>query len=70
MNLSTQLKIINEYITVFHPLIHEITSLEEVLVVAYNGYFIFGYGDRGIIAIKPRRRRIFDGENFTVINNG
>jgi hypothetical protein len=66
-----QLKIIDKYISVFYPKINEITSLEEVLVVSMNGYFLFSYGKQSIIGIKRRKKRIFTrpGE-FTYINDG
>ena len=64
------LRFVNSYIDKFHPHINEITSLEEVLVVAYNGYLLFSYGNRGVIAIKERKRRIFGTDAFTVIKDG
>lgn len=72
MNPSKKyLKFIDLYISKYHPRIHEITSLEEVLVVAYNGYFIFGYGDRGIISIKRHKKKIFGtGQKWAYIDDG
>ena len=66
-----QLKIIDKYIGVFYPKINEITSLEEVLVVSMNGYFLFSYGNQSIIAIKRRKRKIFGtGQKVVYIDNG
>jgi hypothetical protein len=66
-----QLKIIDKYISVFYPKINEITSLEEVLVVSMNGYFLFSYGNQSIIGIKRRKKKIFGtGQNVTYINDG
>jgi hypothetical protein len=44
--------------------------LEDVIVVNYNGYFLFGYGNRSIIAIKQRKKRIFGSQQITYINDG
>lgn len=68
-----QLKIIDKYINVFYPQIHEITSLEEVLVIGSKGYFFFCYGKQAIIAIKQRKKRIYGGPTgatLTYINDG
>ena len=65
-----QLKIIDKYISVFYPKINEITSLEEVLVVSMNGYFLFSYGNQSIIGIKRRKKRIFGPGQPTYINDG
>jgi hypothetical protein len=46
------------------------TSLEDVLVVSYNGYFLFGYGNRGVIAIKRRVKKLFSSGKPTYINDG
>lgn len=64
-------KFIDLYISKYHPRIHEMTSLEDVLVVSYNGYFLFGYGNRGVIAVKRGKKRIFgEGQKLTYINDG
>lgn len=68
---TLHLKIIDKYISVFYPQIHEITSLEEVLVISMNGYFLFCYGKQSIIAIKQDKKRIFTGPGqVTYINDG
>ena len=58
-----QLKIIDKYISVFYPKINEITSLEEVLVVSMNGYFLFSYGNQSIIGIKRRKKKYSDQDS-------
>ena len=64
-------KFIDLYISKYHPRIHEITSLEDVLVVSYNGYFLFSYGKQSIIGIKRRKKRIFGvDQKMSVINDG
>jgi hypothetical protein len=68
--LTSQFKIIDKYISEFYPRIHEITSLEEVLVIGAKGYFFFSYGKQSIIAIKRRKKRIFGAGNITYINDG
>lgn len=71
--LTSQFKIIDKYISEFYPRIHEITSLEEVLVIGAKGYFFFSYGKQSIIAIKRRKKRIFGGPTgatLTYINDG
>lgn len=67
---TLRLKIIDKYISIFHPRIHEITSLEDVLVVGEKGHFFFCYGKQPIIAIKQRKKRIFTSGNLTYINDG
>ena len=68
---NSHLKFIDLYISKYHPRIHEITSLEDVLVVSMNGYFLFSYGKQSIIGIKRRKRKIFGtGQKVTYINNG
>lgn len=72
MNPSKKyLKFIDLYINKYHPRIHEITSLDDVLVVSYNGYFLFTYGNRGVIAVKRRKRKIFGtGQKVVYIDDG
>lgn len=71
MNPSKKyLKFIDLYISKYHPRIHEITSLEEVLVIGAKGYFFFSYGKQSIITIKRRKKRIFGAGNITYINDG
>lgn len=74
MNPSKKyLKFIDLYISKYHPRIHEITSLGEVLVIGSKGYFFFCYGKQAIITIKQRKKRIFTGPTgakLTYINDG
>jgi hypothetical protein len=74
MNPSRKyLKFIDLYISKYHPGIHEITSLDEVLIIGTRGYFFFCYGKQTIIAIKQRKKRIFGGPTratLTYINDG
>jgi hypothetical protein len=69
-HLNLYLKFVDIYINKYYPKINEITSLEEVVVVAYNGYFIFSYTNRGIIAIKIKKRRLFKSGSMVYINDG
>jgi hypothetical protein len=57
--IENQLKVIDKYISIFHPHIHEITSLDNVLVISAHRYYFFCYGKQAIIAIKPRTKQIF-----------
>jgi hypothetical protein len=71
MNPSRKyLKFIDLYISKYHPGIHEITSLDEVLIIGTRGYFFFCYGKQSIIAIKQRKKRIFGIDNMTYISDG
>jgi hypothetical protein len=71
MNPSKKyLKFIDLYISKYHPRIHEITTLSEVLVIGAKGYFFFCYGKQAIITIKQRKRRIITTRPVTYINDG
>jgi len=64
-------KIINKYISITHPHIHDITSLDDVLVLDVKGYYYFCYGRQPVLAIKPRKERKFIGYGkLEYINNG
>jgi hypothetical protein len=68
--MVTQLKIIDKYISVFYPHIHEITSLDDVTVVSARRHYFFCYGKQAILAIRPRTKIIFVSDGKRVIPDG
>lgn len=64
-------KIINKYISLYHPHIHEINSLDDIIVIEVNNYYFFCYNKQSIIAIKQRKQPKFIGYGKAIyINNG
>lgn len=55
--IKNQLKVMDKYISVFHPHIHEITSLDDVIVIGRRRYYFFCYGNQAVLAIKLRSER-------------
>ena len=55
--IENQLKVMDKYISIFHPHIHEVTSLDDVVVIGSRGYYAFCYGNQAVLAIKLRSKR-------------
>lgn len=68
--IENQLKVIDKYISIFYPHIHEITSLDNVIVISAHRYYFFCYGNQAILAIKPRTKQIFVSGGTKVVSDG